>query len=56
MPALKYVVFHSDGVFVAQCLCPDLASDGLTEAEAIANLKEALDLYLEDQPPETSPG
>jgi|GEM_PF-2546583 predicted RNase H-like HicB family nuclease len=45
---LNYVVFPEDGVFVARCLDVEVASDGPTEQEAVANLKEALDLYFED--------
>jgi len=33
--------------FVAQCLDVDVASQGETEEEALANLKEALELYFE---------
>ena len=33
--------------FVAQCLGLDIASQGETEEEAIANLKEALQLHFE---------
>jgi predicted RNase H-like HicB family nuclease len=33
--------------FVAQCLEIDVASQGATEDEAIANLKEALELHFE---------
>jgi predicted RNase H-like HicB family nuclease len=36
-----------DGWFVAQCLEVDVASQGASEQEAIANLKEALELYFE---------
>ena len=32
---------------VAQCLEVDVASQGETEDEALANLREALELYLE---------
>jgi hypothetical protein len=32
---------------VAQCLEVDVASQGETEAEALANLKEALELHFE---------
>ena len=35
---------------VAQCLEVDVASQGATEDEALANLREALELYLEDPP------
>jgi predicted RNase H-like HicB family nuclease len=45
---LKYVVFHEDGAFVARCLDIEVASEGDTEAEAVANLQEALELYFED--------
>lgn len=33
---------------VAQCLEVDVASQGKTEVEALANLKEALELHLEE--------
>jgi predicted RNase H-like HicB family nuclease len=33
--------------FVAQCLEVDIASQGATENEALANLKEAMELYFE---------
>jgi predicted RNase H-like HicB family nuclease len=36
-----------DGWFVAQCLEVDVASQGASEQEAIANLREALELYFE---------
>ena len=34
--------------YVAQCLEIDVASQGKTEEEALANLREALALHLED--------
>ncbi len=33
--------------FVAQCLEIDIASQGETEEEALANIREAVGLYLE---------
>ncbi len=33
--------------FVSQCLEIDIASQGQTEEEALANLREALELYFE---------
>jgi len=49
------VVHREDRWFVAQCAEVDVASQGRTEDEALANLKEALELYLEDAPaPQTS--
>ncbi|MBP9863999.1 type II toxin-antitoxin system HicB family antitoxin [Patescibacteria group bacterium] len=34
--------------YVSQCLNIDIASFGPTEAKALANLKEAVELYLDD--------
>lgn len=48
MRTLRYVTWQEDGAFVAQCLDVDVASEGDTQEEAIANLKEALELYFED--------
>ena len=48
MRALSYVTWEEDGAFVAQCLDVDVASEGDNQDEAIANLKEALELYFED--------
>jgi predicted RNase H-like HicB family nuclease len=45
---LKYVVFSEEDGFVARCLDVEVASDGVTEQEAVANLQEALELYFED--------
>ena len=36
--------------YVAQCLDVEVASQGRTIEEALANLREALELYFEDQP------
>jgi predicted RNase H-like HicB family nuclease len=41
-------VVKEDDLFVAQCLEVDVASQGKTEAEAIENLQEALELHFED--------
>ena len=38
---------EEDGIFVAQCLEVDVASQGSTESEALDNLKEALELHFE---------
>ena len=38
--------------YVSQCLEVDVASQGETEEEALANLKEALELYFE--PPQAT--
>jgi predicted RNase H-like HicB family nuclease len=40
--------------YVARCLDVEVASQGHTIDEALANLREALELYFEDEPvPET---
>ena len=41
--------------YVAQCLEVDVASQGETEDAAIANLREALELYLEPPTPTIAP-
>jgi len=46
---LHYVVSNEDDAFVAHCLEVDVTSDGNTEAAAVANLREALELYFEDR-------
>ena len=38
--------------YVAQCVEVDVASQGDTVEEALAMLKEALELHLEDDPPQ----
>lgn len=48
MRTLNYVTWGEDDAFVAQCLDVDVASEGDNQGEAIANLKEALELYFED--------
>ncbi len=40
-------VWQEGDWFVAQCLEVDVASQGATEEEALANLKEALELHFE---------
>lgn len=43
---LRYEVYpEADGLFVARCLDIDIVSDGASEAEALANLREAIELY-----------
>lgn len=43
---MKYVVYREDEFFVSQCLNVDVSSFGNTIDEAIANLKDAVSLYL----------
>ena len=47
---MKYCVYKESPHYVAQCLNVDLSSVGDTASEAVDNLKEALELYLEDAP------
>lgn len=47
---LQSVVYREGKHFVAQCLNVDVSSFGASEGEALANLKEALELYFEDAP------
>lgn len=46
---LHTIVWKEDHIFVAKFLELELASQGKTKEEAIKNLKEALELYLEDE-------
>lgn len=48
MKKIKYVIYKEGKYFVSQCLNVDVASFGKTIDEANANLKEALQLYFED--------
>jgi predicted RNase H-like HicB family nuclease len=48
-------VWQEDDLFVAQCLEVDVASQGESEAEALANLREALELYFEPPAPTLTP-
>jgi predicted RNase H-like HicB family nuclease len=41
--------------YVSQCLEVDVASQGETEEEALANLKEALELHFEEPRPSRLP-
>ena len=48
-------VSREDDWYVAQCLEVDVASQGKTEDEAVANLQEALELYFEPPTPTIAP-
>ncbi len=50
MRNIHYTLYREESDYVVQCLDYDVSSFGTTEMEAIANLKEALELYLEDLP------
>ncbi len=46
---LSAVVSKEDDTYVAICPELDIASQGKTVEESISNLKEALELYFEDE-------
>jgi predicted RNase H-like HicB family nuclease len=49
MRHIHYTVYREDSDYVAQCLDYDVSSFGATKEEALAMLKEAVELYLEDE-------
>jgi predicted RNase H-like HicB family nuclease len=50
------IVYREEDVYVAECLEVGTASQGETIEEALLNLKQATELYLEEFPiPKTSP-
>lgn len=44
----RATVWREGDWFVAQCLDVDVASQGTTREEALANLKEAVELHFEE--------
>ena len=48
-------IWQEDGWFIAQCLEVDVASQGGSEKEALANLGEALELHFELPQPNLRP-
>lgn len=47
---VQTVVFREGKHYVAQCLDVDVSSFGDSEDDALAHLREALELYFEDTP------
>ena len=47
---LAVLTWKEGDVYVADCPAARIASQGDTEAEALENLKEAIELYFEDVP------
>lgn len=41
-------IWKEDEWYVAQCIEVDVASQGMTEEEALSNLREALELHFEE--------
>ena len=52
---LTAVVHQEDDLFVAECPEVGVASQGTTIQDAVINLREATELYLEEFPIETAP-
>lgn len=53
MHHIKYVIYKEDKYFVTKCLNFELSTFGETLDEAQKNMKEALELYFEDEDPNT---
>lgn len=49
MKKIHTVVWKEDKYFVAKALEVEVTSQGLNEQQALVNLKEALELYFENQ-------
>jgi predicted RNase H-like HicB family nuclease len=47
---LTAAITHEAPWYVARCLEVEVASQGESVEEALANLREALELYFEDEP------
>jgi predicted RNase H-like HicB family nuclease len=47
---VRALVFHEGKRYVAHCLDVDVSGFGDTEDDALANLREALELYFEEAP------
>ncbi len=50
------LVQKEENWYVAKCIENSVASQGKTIEESLSNLKEALELYYENEKPETSHG
>ena len=52
--SIKYnvIILKEENWYVAKCIDNHVASQGKTIEEAMQNLKEALELYLQDEKPE----
>lgn len=47
---LQSIVWKEGKHYIAQCLDVDVSSFGSTKKQALKNLREALELYFEDEP------
>ncbi len=53
MHNIKYVIYKEGEYYVTKCLNFELSTFGETVDEAQKNMKEALELYFEDEDPKT---
>lgn len=53
MKSIAYCVYRENEFMVAQCLNVEVSSFGTTREEAVANLKEAVELYFEGESGDT---
>jgi len=49
MKEINYVIWKEDKFYIAQCLNVDVSSFGETIDEAITSIKEAVELYFENE-------
>lgn len=49
MKEFDYIIWREDDQYVSKCLNVEIASCGDTKDEALKNLKEALELYYEEE-------
>jgi len=49
MKKIQCIIYEDEGQFVAQCLNTGVASQGDSYEEAVRNIREAVELYLEDE-------
>ena len=47
---ISALTWKEDNLFVARAVGIEVTSQGKTKKEALSNLKEALELYFEDEP------
>ena len=50
MKQMAYFVYREEEFFVSQCLNVDVTSFGATREEAVASLKEDVELHFEGEP------
>lgn len=48
MKNIKYIIYEDNGQYVAHCLNVNVTTQGDTYEEAVRNIKEAVELYFED--------